>query len=151
VGFTDKEHAIEMMWKSPKDGICPENSEHILLLQGGEWTDFVAWNGNNTVFHSNLKFHTREEAWSYVAEHWQDADTFLVGGNTSKNFVEKINLDKQLGADFWRPKRLEFSAQGYVYYSLGSVTKVGQNWELRVRTSRIVRRSCSTKTSNSLW
>jgi hypothetical protein len=134
VGFTDKEHAIEMMGKSPKDGICPENSEHILLLQGGEWADFVAWNGNITVFHSNLKFHTPEEAWSYVADHWQDADTFLVGGNTSKKFVEQINLDKQLGADFSRPKRLEFSAQGYVfYYSLGSVKKVGQNWELEIK------------------
>ena len=84
------------------------------------------------MFHSNLKFHARKDAWSYVAEHWQDAEAFLVGGASTK-FVEEINLDQQLGADFIRPKRLEFSAQGYFYNSLGSVKKVGQNWEVEIK------------------
>lgn len=133
VGFSDKEHAVEMMEKPQKGEVCPEDPEHhILLLHDGEWIDFEAWNGNITVFHSNLKFHTREEAWSYVAEHWQDADYSLVGGASTK-FVEVINLYQQLGADFLRPKRLEFSAQGYFYSSLGSVKKVGQNWELEIK------------------
>jgi hypothetical protein len=133
MGFSDKEHAIEMMEKPQKGGACTEDPQHhILLLQDGEWIDFSSWNGNITVFHSNLKFHTREEAWSYVAEHWQDADPFLAGGASTK-FVEEINLYQQLGSDFSRPKKLEFSAQGYLYNSLGGVRKVGQNWELEIK------------------
>jgi hypothetical protein len=133
VGFVDKEHAVAMMEKPQKDGACSEDPQHhILLLQGGEWIDFLALNGNITVFHSNLKFHTRGEAWSYVAEHWQDGEFGIFGG-TSTKFVEEINLGQQLGADFIRPKRLEFSAQGYFYNSLGSVKKVGQNWEVEIK------------------
>jgi len=30
---------------------------------------------------------------------------------------------------------LEFSAQGYFYNSLGSVEKVGQNWELEIKSA----------------
>jgi hypothetical protein len=132
VGFVDKEHAVAMMEKPQKGGACAEDQQyHVLLLQDGEWIDFWSWNGGVEVFHSNLKFHTREEAWSYVAEHWQDADPVLGGASTK--FVVEINLGEQLGADFLRPKRLEFSAQGYVYNSLGSVKKVGQNWELDIK------------------
>jgi len=133
VGFSDKEHAIVMMEKPQKSGACPEDPQyHVLLLQRGEWIDFWSWNGDVEVFHSNLKFHTREEAWSYVAEHWQDADTVLVGGASTK-FVEVINLYQQLEADFFRPKRLQFAAQGYFYNSLGAVKKMGQNWELEIK------------------
>jgi hypothetical protein len=131
VGFVDKEHAVAMMEKPQKGGACPENQEYyVLLLQDGEWIDFWSRNGDVEVFHSNLKFHTRNEAWSYVGGHWQDADSF---GGVSTKFVEVINPYQQLGADFSRPKRLEFSAQGYLYNSLGSVKKVGQNWELEIR------------------
>jgi hypothetical protein len=136
VGFTDKEHASEMMEmiaKPQKGGACLEDPQHhILLLQDGEWIDFWASNANVEVFHSSLKFHTREDAWSYVAEHWQDAEYFIVGGPSTK-FVEVMNLDQQLGSEFFRPKRLEFAAQGYFYNSLGSVKKVGQNWELEIK------------------
>jgi hypothetical protein len=133
VGFVDKEHAIATMEKPQKGGACPEDPQHhILLLQDGEWIDFLALNGNITVFHSNLKFHTREVAWSYVAEHWQDGEFGIFGGASTK-FVEEIILDQQLGADFFRPKRLEFAAQGYFYNSLGSVRKVGQNWEVEIK------------------
>lgn len=133
VGFVDREHAIAVMEKPQKNRACPEHpQDHILLLQNGEWIDFWSWNGHVEVFHSNLKFHTRKEAWSYVAEHWQEADAVLVGGASTK-FVEEINLSQQLGAEFFRPKRLEFSAQGYFYNSLGSVKKVGQNWELEIK------------------
>jgi len=133
VGFVDKEHAIAMMEKPQKGGACPEHpQDHVLLLQDGEWIDFWSRNGGVEVFHSNLKFHTREEAWSYVAGHWQDADLVLSGFASTKS-VEVINLDQQLGADFFRPKRMEFSAQGYFYNSLGSVKKVGQNWELEIK------------------
>jgi len=133
LGFSDKEQTIQMMEKFQKGGVCPEDKEHhVLLLQDGEWIDFEASGGNIAVFHSNLKFQTREEAWSYVAQHRQDADYALVGG-PSRKFVEVINISQQLGADFWRPKRLEFSAQGYFYNSLGSVKRVGQNWELQIK------------------
>jgi hypothetical protein len=133
MGFSDEEHATETMAKPHKSGTCPEDQQyHILLLQDGEWIDFWSLNGNITVFHSNLKFHTRKEAWSYVAEHWQDAESLLVGGSSTK-LVETINLYQQLGSDFFRPKSLEFSAQGYFYNSLGSVKRVGQNWELQIK------------------
>jgi hypothetical protein len=132
VGFVDKEQAIVMMEKPQKSGTCPEDRQyHILLLQDGEWIDLRASNANVEVFHSNLKFHTREEAWSYVAEHWQDADHFA--GGPSTKFVEVINLNQQLGSEFFRPKRLEFAAQFYFYNSLGSIKKVGQNWELEIK------------------
>ena len=133
MGFVDKEHAVATMEKPQKGGACPEDPEyHVLLLQDSEWIDFFSRNGGVEVFHSNLKFHARKEAWSYVAEHWQDAEPFLVGGASTK-FVEQINLGQQLGADFIRPKRLEFSAQGYFYNSLGSVKKVGRNWEVEIK------------------
>jgi hypothetical protein len=132
-GFTDKEHAVAMMEKPRKGGACPEDPQyHVLLLQDGQWIDFWSRNGGVEVFHSNLKFRARKDAWSYVAEHWQDADPFGVGFASTK-FVERANLDRQLGADFFRPKRLEFSGQGYLYNSLGSVRKVGQNWELEIK------------------
>jgi hypothetical protein len=133
VGFSDQEHAIEMMEKPQKGGACPEDPQHhILLLQDGEWIDFLASNGNVTVFHSNLKFHKREEAWSYVAEHWQDGQFGIFGGGSTK-FVEMTTINQQLGSDFFRPKRLEFAAQGYFYNSLGSVKKVGQHWEVEIK------------------
>jgi hypothetical protein len=133
VGFVDKEHAIEMMEKPEKGGACPEDPQyHILLLQDGEWIDFWSRNGGVEVFHSNLKFRARKDAWSYVAEHWRDGEFGIFGG-TSTKFVEEINLGQQLGVDFIRPKRLEFSSQGYFYNSLGSVKKVGQNWEVEIK------------------
>ena len=122
-----------MMEKPQKGGACPEDPEyHVLLLQDGEWIDFWSRNGGVEVFHSNLKFHARKDAWSYVAEHWQDADPFVVGFASTK-LVERTNLYQQLGPDFSRPKRLEFSAQHYLYNSLGSVKKVGQNSELEIK------------------
>jgi hypothetical protein len=133
VGFVDKEHAKEMMGKPQKGGPCPQDpGGHILLLQDGEWIDFSAFNGNISVLHSNLKFHTREEAWSYVAAHWQDADS-VMAENSSTKFVEEINLYQQLGADFFRPKRLEFHAEGYFYSSLGDVKKTDKGWELEIK------------------
>jgi hypothetical protein len=133
LGFTDMEHASEVMDKPQKGGACLENPQHhILLLQGGEWIDFWAWNGSVTVFHSSLKFNTRKKAWSYMVDHWQDGQMAMVDGPSTK-FVEVISLNQQLGAEFFRPKRLEFSAQGFLYNSLGSVMKVGQNWELEIK------------------
>jgi len=132
VGFVDKEHATAIMEKPHRGGACPEDPQyHVLLLQEGEWMDFWSRNGGVEVFHSNLKFHTRKEAWLYVAEHWQEGQFGIFGVSTK--FVEEINLGQQLGADFFRPKRLEFSAQGYLYNSLGGVKKVGQNWELEIK------------------
>jgi hypothetical protein len=116
-GFSDKGHAIKMMEKPQKGGVCPtdEQEHHILLLQNGEWIDFEALNGNITVFHSNLKFQTREEVWSYVAEHWQDADFFLASG-TSIKFVKVITSTNNLGPiscgrkDWNSPRRVTSTA-----------------------------------------
>jgi hypothetical protein len=79
----------EFLWRStglPKTGYahalkensgkartsCEEPRSHILLLQDGEWADFWAHGGRITVFHCNLKLHTREKVWSYIAQHWQE-------------------------------------------------------------------------------
>lgn len=48
----------------------------------------------------------------------------------SAKWVAEILLHKQLEKEFFRPKRLEFDARPFVYNSLGSVKKVGANWEL---------------------
>jgi hypothetical protein len=56
-----------------------------------------------------------------------------VGSGSSTRLVEQLSLYQQLGAEFFRPKKLEFSARGYFYNSLGSVNKVGQNWELEIK------------------
>jgi hypothetical protein len=133
LGFSDMASASEMMDKPQKGGACLENPQHhVLLLQNGEWLDFWATNGSVNVFHSILKFNTRKKAWSYVAEHWRDGRFDFTEG-PSTMFVEVIRLNQQLEAEFFRPKRLEFSAQGFLYNSLGSVQKVGQNWELEIR------------------
>ena len=133
LGFSDMENASEMMDKPQKGEACLENPQlHILLLLGGEWIDFWAWNGSVKVFHSSLKFSTRKKAWAYVVEYWRDGQ-FGVGEGASTKFFEVISLNQQLGAEFFKPKRLEFSAQGYFYSSLGSVKKVGQNWELEIK------------------
>jgi hypothetical protein len=59
LGFSDKEHASEMMEKPQKGRACLEDPQHhILLLQDGEWIDFWALNGGVGVVHSNLKIDT---------------------------------------------------------------------------------------------
>jgi hypothetical protein len=107
---------------------CELHFHHILLMEDGEWADFSAWNGTVRVFHSNLRFETREKAWSYVTKHWQDGSE----ENSAKLFAE-ILLYQQLGDDFFRPKRLEFDARFYTYESLISVKKLDSNWELEIK------------------
>jgi hypothetical protein len=112
-----------MMEKPQKGRACLEDPQHhILLLQGCVGA-----------VHSNLKFDTRKKGWSYVAEHWQDGEFSFVGKGLSTKLVEQISLYQQLGPEFFRPKRLEFAAQGFSYNSLGSVKKVGQSWELEIK------------------
>ena len=109
---------------------CEEPYRHILLLQDGEWADFWAERGRITVFHCNLKFSTREKAWSYIAQHWQDgADD----PGPSTKWVLEILLYDQLGYEFFRPKRLLFDARPYSYDSLVSVKKAGSHWELEIK------------------
>jgi len=106
----------------PKAGAsCELPYHHILLLKDGEWADFWASDGRVGVFHSILKFETREKAWSYVAKHWQDGSE------------AEILLYQQLGRDFFRPKRLEFDARPYTYDSLISAKKVDSNWKLEIK------------------
>jgi hypothetical protein len=111
-------------------GSCEDPYRHILLSQGGEWADFWADRGKITVFHSTLKFSTREEAWSHIAEHWQDAAD---DPKPSTKWVSEIVLYDRLGREFFRPKRLEFDARPYSYDSLVGVKKVGDNWELELK------------------
>ncbi len=108
---------------------CEDLNHHILLLQGGAWVNFWAFNSMIKVFHSNLRFETREKAWSHVAEHWQDAS---FGGGPSK-WVEDIPLDQQLGAAFFRPKRLEVDARPFMFDPLVSAKKAGSHWELEIK------------------
>ena len=109
---------------------CEEPRSHILLLQDGEWADFWAQGGRITVFHSNLKLHTREKVWSYIAQHWQDGSD---DPHPSAKCALNILLYDQLGSEFFRPKSLEFDARPYTYDPLISAKKVGSNWEVGIK------------------
>ena len=130
-GLSEHEYASELKENPEKAGAsCEEPHHHILLFKDGEWADFWAWNGRVEVFHCNLRFETREKAWSHLAKHWQDAPESV--GPAAKWVVE-ILLYQQLGYDFFRPKRLEFDARPYTYDSLISAKKVHSNWELEIK------------------
>jgi hypothetical protein len=64
------------------------------------------------------------------AEHWQDAS---FGGGPLAKWVEDIPLDQQLGAAFFRPKRLEFDARPFMFDPLVSAKKAGSHWELEIK------------------
>lgn len=119
-GLSEKGYASEMEDKTRAP--CEESNDHLLILQGGEWVDFWAQGGRVTIFHCNLRFETREKAWSYIAEHWQDA-----------KWVEEIVLYPQLGNKFFRPAELEFASRAYSYNSLVSAKKVGTYWDLELK------------------
>ena len=128
-GMSEHGYASASKEDPPKPGAsCELPYHHILLLKDGEWADFWASNGTVSVFHCNLRFETREKAWSYVAKHWQDGSVV----KSAKLFTE-ILLYQQLGSDFFRPKRLEFDARPYTYDSLISAKKVDSNWELEIK------------------
>jgi len=121
-GLSEHGYASELKENPPKAGAsCELPYHHILLLKDGEWADFWASDGRVGVFHSILKFETREKAWSYVAKHWQDGSE------------AEILLYQQLGRDFFRPKRLEFDARPCTYDSLISAKKVDSNWKLEIK------------------
>src|SRR5882724_2359550 len=77
--WNSSEYSKEWFEKELKDrykkavASCGYSKADILLWQDGEWVDFWGFGSNIEVFHSNLRFETREKAWSHVAEHWQDA------------------------------------------------------------------------------
>src|ERR1700688_3703871 len=122
-GLSEYGYAGELKENPPKaEASCELPYHHILLLKDGEWADFWATDGRVVVFHCNLRFETREKAWSYVAKHWQDGSE----GQPAK-WVAEILLYPQLGHDFFRPKRLEFDARPYTYDSLISAKKVDSN------------------------
>lgn len=128
-GLSEHGYASDRKENPPTPGAsCELPYNHILSLKDGEWADFWASNGRVEVFHCNLKFETREKAWSYVVNHWQDGRE----GQSAK-WVAEILLYQQLGRDFFRPKRLEFDARPYSYESLISAQKVGSNWRLEIK------------------
>jgi len=129
-GLSEKGYASELKENPNKAGASCEELHHLLLLQDGEWADFWAWNGRVEVFHCNLRFKTREKAWSHVAIHWQDAPE---SAGPAAKWVVELLLYHQLGYDFFRPKRLEFDARPYTYDSLSSAKKVHSNWELEIK------------------
>jgi len=107
---------------------CTAARHDFLELQDGEWADFWGENGEIRVFHSNLRFPSIEKGWQYVAEHPDETSEWWGG-----KWVELISLDKELGADFFRPERLRFDARAYFYDSLASVKKVGSTWLLEIK------------------
>lgn len=128
-GLSEHGYASDRQENPPKAGAsCELPYHHILLLKDGEWADFWASDGRVGVFHCNLKFETREKAWSYVAKHWQDGRE----GQSGK-WVAEILLYQQLGHDFFRPRRLEFDARPYTYDSLITAKKVDSNWKLEIK------------------
>ena len=130
-GYSKRGYASYLKDSPRKAGAsCEEPYRHILILQDGEWADFWGQNGRITVFHCNLRFDTREKAWSHVVRHWQDGADDPV---PSTKWVVQILLYQQLQREFFRPKRLEFDARPYSYDPLISAKKVGSNWELEIK------------------
>ena len=137
----------EMLWRStgyskagcqgmlkeiPKraDTSCGENDRHILLLRDGEWADFWAERGRIVVFHSNLKFATREKAWAHIGQHWREASD---DPGSSTKWMSEVVLYDQLGREFFRPKSLQWDARPYKYDSLLGVKKMGTNWVMEMK------------------
>lgn len=108
---------------------CTDTRRETLLLQDGEWADFLALDSSLRVFHSNLKFPSIDRAWQYVAEHPDETSSWEGG-----KWVESIDLYKVLGPDFFhRPERLRDNAVQYVYDPLISVNRVGSTWQLQIQ------------------
>jgi hypothetical protein len=130
-GYSKTGYANALKESPKKAGMsCEEPYRHIVVLQDGEWADFWAERGRVVVSHCNLKFSSREKAWVYIEQHWQEgADD----PGPSTKWVSEILLYDQLGREFFRPKKLEFDARPYMYDSLISVKKVGANWELEIK------------------
>jgi hypothetical protein len=130
-GLSEKAYRGDLQGTSPmvRDR-CAEPYGHILVLQDGEWADFWAERGRVVVYHCDLKFKTRGEVWDYLKQHWRDGTD---DANPSTKWGLEILLYDQLGAGFFRPKKLEFDARPYSYDSLVSVKKNGNTWELIIR------------------
>jgi hypothetical protein len=129
-GSSKKEVEKELKYNSKWPATCDNPNNHIVLLQDGEWVDFWGFNSQIKVFHCNLRFETREKAWSHVAEHWPDAS---FGGGPLAKWVENIQLDQQLGNTFFRSKRSEFDARPIFFEPLVSAKKAGSHWELEIK------------------
>jgi hypothetical protein len=127
VGFTTKEAFLRNEGTSSKT-LCTAKRPDIAVLEDGEWADFYAENGGIHVFHSNLKFPSMEKGWEYVAEHPEDTSSWWGG-----KWIQVVDLDKELGDDFFRPERLRFAAQVYFYDSLEGVTKVDSTWQVEIK------------------
>jgi len=85
-------------------------------------------NGEITIFHSKLLFHSLEEGWQYVTEHPEETSSWGEG-----KWVTTISVYKELGEGFFRPERLWSDARAYFYNPLVSVKKVGSNWILEIK------------------
>lgn len=130
-GLSEHGYTGEPKEKPKKAGrACQETYRHSVVLEDGAWADFWAERGRIVVYHCSLKFYTREKAWSYVLEHWQEgADD----GRPTAKWVVEILVFNQLGYDFFRPKSLPYDARPYTYNSLVSAKKKGSNWELQLK------------------
>ncbi len=85
-------------------------------------------NGEITIFHTKLMFHSIEDGWQYVGEHPEETPEWGDG-----KWVARVALHKELGSDFFRPRRLEFDARPYEFNPLIDARKVGSNWILRLK------------------
>jgi hypothetical protein len=107
---------------------CTLNPNRIIRVQDGEWVDFWATNGEVTMFHSKLLFHSIAEGWRYVAAHPEETSSYGQG-----KWMAKISLYGELGADFFRPERLRFDARPFMYNPLADARKEGSNWILEIK------------------
>jgi hypothetical protein len=119
------EVAVKRYSNQPKS--CAEFLPHVVFLQDGHWDDFY---GTIRVFHSDLKLDALEKGWAFVLEHWRET-AFDAAPNP--RWVTKISIGQPLEPGFFRPKSLEFDARPYFYNPLGSVKRVGANWEVEIK------------------
>jgi hypothetical protein len=122
--------------------LCQPKYPHILTFQDQEWVDFLVSEDKLQVLHCNLRFPTIALAWQYVARYWDEA------AYSFQNWSTWIPLGKELGADFFRPVNLRTSTEPYTYDFLVNAQKVGDSWQVEIKSADGASRARVTLTVN---
>ena len=109
--------------------VCNPRYPHILLFQDREWVDFLISETRLQVLHCSLRFPTIALAWQYVARYWDEASF------SYQHWSTWIPLATALGADFFRPAQLRDSTEPYSYNFLVNIRKVGDSYELEIKSA----------------
>jgi hypothetical protein len=126
--------------RTPQE-LCEPKYPHILVFQDNEWVDFLVSEDKLQVLHCNLRFPTIALAWQYVARYWDEASYSF------QNWSTWIPLGKELGTDFFRPASSR-NSEPYTYDFLVNAQKVGESWQVEIKSADGARRALVTLTVN---